>query len=278
MIDINKEIELASYDGEDKVISSVEFKKELDESGSLKAFGFSSGIQSLDKFIDGFQVGELITISGPTGQGKTTFSHSLTKNFEEKGIESLWFSYEVIPSQMFEKFAKAKIFYLPRKLKDRDWKWMQDRIDESMIKYPKVKAVFIDHLHYLVDMEKINRNSSIEVGSVIRDLKRFAVDREITIFLMAHMTKTRYDVAPTESDLRDSSFVAQESDKVLIVWRERKLNQDTRQYDFSGKTLVIVSKDRRTGSLGSYVKLDFVNGELIEQSTEYDKTLDEITL
>ena len=281
---LDREIELTNYEGEDRVISSVEYLDELSkEKTTTGVFKASSGIKKLDNLIDGFEEGELITISGPTKQGKTSFAHMLTKNFEDQGIYSLWFSFEVTGPQLFEKFAKAELFYLPRRLKHKNLNWLRDRVDEALLKAKakspqvNIKCIFIDHLHYIVDMAKSN-NMSIEVGNVIRDLKNMARDLGVVVFLMAHTTKTKYDEMPTENDLRDSSFISQESDKTLMVWRERKKDKKTKEYEFSGKTRIIVSNDRQTGTFGKWIALDFIDGGLVEEKSDYDKLVEEAML
>lgn len=276
---IEKERDLAYYEGEDKVISSIEFKKEIDEKRLAPTVKIDSGIPDLDKLIDGFQAGEVIVVSGPTKQGKTSLSHLFTKNFEEQGVSSLWFSFEVTAGQLFEKFALAKEFFLPRKLKQKSLSWIEDRVIEAKAKF-NTRVVFIDHLHYIVDMEKLNHNASIEIGTVMRTLKSMAVDLNIVIFLMAHMTKTKYDERPTEDGLRDSSFITQEADKTLLVWRERKKTtkgKDKGSYDFSGKTLLIISNDRRSGTMGKWVELMFKDNQLQPYADGYDEELKKAT-
>lgn len=271
---IEKEKELFEYEGEDRVIPASELKREIGEQTGGSGFKVSSGIPQLDEYTDGFWGGEVVVISGPTKQGKTTFAHTLTKNFEAEKAQSIWFSFEVPPRQMFEKFAQAKEFYVPRKLKHKSLEWLSDRIMESQLKY-NTKAVFIDHLHYIVDMEKARSNMSIEIGTVMRELHLMAVDLDVTIFLMAHMQKTKYDDMPTESDLRDSSFITQEADKTFIVWRERKKLKKGGGFEFSGRTLIIVSNDRRTGTMGKYVPLKFEDNKLIPFDNEYSEAMKE---
>ena len=269
----DREDELYEYDGEDKVVSSKEFESELQkEPPRIK---IDSQIPSLDESIESFEVGELIVVSGPTKNGKSSVCHTLTKNFENQGVKSLWFSYEVTPRQLFSKFKVAEEFYLPKKLKTKNMEWIRDRIIEAKAKY-QIKTVFIDHLHYLYDMEK-SKNSSLEIGTIIRELKQMCVDFDIVIFLMAHMTKTKYDEMPTESDLRDSSFITQEADSTFIVWRERKKSKHSLEYEFTGKTFLIVSNHRRAGTMGKIIKLDFINNEFVEEESEYDKVLREAT-
>ena len=271
-----REEELAYYDGEDKVIKAADLKAEIDLKNLAPVVTMKSGIPELDRAIKGFQGGELVTISGPTKNGKTSLAHLFTKNFEEQGFSSLWFSFEVTPAQLFEKFALTQEFYLPRKLKQKSMEWIEDRIIEAKAKF-NTRAVFIDHLHYVVDMEKMNKSSSLEIGSVVRALKSIAVDLNVSIFLMAHMSKTKYDEMPNEEGLRDSSFITQESDKTLLVWRERKRDRKTKQFDFSGRTALIVSNDRREGVMGKVIYLQFENNQLKPFEDGYDIELKKAT-
>jgi len=273
---IEREIELKEYAGEDRVIPAAEYKAEMAAMMAKRGNAIQSLIPKLDELTNGFEGGNLITISGPTKQGKTTLSHTFTKNFESQGVTSVWFSFEVTPKELFEKFAKTEVFYLPRRLKQRSLEWLKERIEEAKLKYG-IRVAFVDHLHYLVDMEK-SKNMSVEIGSVIRELKTIAVELDIVIFLMAHMNKTKYNVMPTEVDLRDSSFVAQESDKVFILWRERKKSQGGIGYEFSGKTLLNVAIDRQTGSMGRIVPLVFKENELLpSDDRSYDDVVAEAT-
>ena len=258
-----KEERLANYEGEDRVVPSHEIEKELSEI-STELFKVKSNLPTLDDLIEGFQGGELIIVSGPTKQGKTTFCQSLTKNFEDQGVKSLWFSFEVPLRQLFKQFIKADTIYLPRRLHDKRLDWLEDRILEAKIKYD-AKVIFIDHLHYLVDIEK-TRNASIEIGSIIRKLKSICVEHEVIIFLMVHTTKTRIDDMPTEENVRDSSFIPQEADSTLMIWREKKLNRKTKEIELTGKTVLLVSNHRRTGVMQQSVPLVFKDGMLYELS------------
>ena len=256
---LNKEQELLEYDGSDKIISS---KEALEQIQQIKEslYKFYSKIPSLDKYTDGFEAGELIIISGPTKHGKSTLSFTLTRNFERQDIKCLWFQFEIPIRQFITKFPDLPLFYLPNKLKDKDIEWVKDRILEGIVKY-NTRIVFIDHLHYLIDIYK-TRDASIDIGRVIRDLKRFAVDNNIVIFVMAHTTKVRLDSIPTEENVRDSSFIPQEADSTFMIWRESKRRKNNIEY--TGNTFLLVLNHRRTGVMMKAVKLVFNNGYLFE--------------
>lgn len=205
----------AEYDGEDKVISAHEMYLSFKEKDQFTV-NVKSGIPSLDYYCEGFRDGELITISGKTKNGKTLLAQSLTHNFTQHNYMPLWFSFEVPARQFISQFEKVPFIYMPSKLKAHAMGWIEDRIMESFQKY-HTRIVFIDHLHYLFDIQK-SRNPSLDIGAIIRRLKGIAVENEFVIFLLCHTSKAKDENESYES-IRDSSFVAQESDCVIMVKR-----------------------------------------------------------
>lgn len=261
---------LAEYDGDDAVVEISEILEELREDEKLMNFDLSSGFIGLDEIIGSFREGQLVIISAPTGHGKTTFSKTLTKNFQEKDMKSLWFSYEVPPLEFAESFPGTPAYVVPRTLQESGYKWIEKKVIEGLAKYNS-KVVFIDHLHYLVDMKQmfVAKSQSILIGHILRELKKIALECKVVIFLIAHMRKTDLmSQIPTIDDLRDSSFIAQEADIVLLLWRkqiaqsaQQKRDQDPVEWLDEG--VVSVVKNRRTGKLG-YIKLQWQEGDFIE--------------
>ena len=249
---------LSKYDKEDKIISSLEAYESLKD--EKEPFTIKSGFPRLDELIGGFQCGELIIISGETKHGKTTLCQTLTENIAKQKINCLWFSYEMPKRQFLSKFSELPLFYLPRLLKSRSLGWIETRIWEAKIK-ANIKAVFIDHLHYLVDMEKL-RNPSIEIGSIVRRLKRMAIKHNIVIFLICHTTKVASYQEPTYQDIRDSSFIAQESDGVFMI----------RRLDEPDRSRLTISIHRRTGIRKKAIILVYYNNHLYEEEAEAKKT------
>lgn len=85
---------------------------------------------------------------------------------------------------------------------------------------------------------------------------------------MAHLKQPQIDKAPTLSDLRDSSFIAQESDYVFILWR--KIEENTIPPILLDESILSVQKNRRTGKMGN-IALDFKNGRLKELGQEIEE-------
>ncbi len=262
---LTREYEVLSvYDGEDRVISSEEMLEEMKAENRKPIFKLKSEIPKLDELIGDFRGGQVIVLSAPTGQGKTTFAQTLTYSFKNQESNCLWFSYEVGFEDFIEKMPDTPVFYLPHRIKQNSLSWLEVRIKEAIVKFD-AKVVFIDHLHYLLEMQKMAEAKSISllVGMMMRELKRIALENEIIIFLISHMRKVRYDEStlPDIDDLRDSSFVGQEADMVLF------LHRITEEFEgrlvFTNNAILKVAKNRRTGNLG-FVKLSFINGKFQE--------------
>lgn len=242
------------YEGEDRVISSTEMRLLLGDQ-KVSPHRLHTTISGLDALVEGFEPGELITISGLTKHGKTLLAQTLTKHFCDQRYYPLWFSYEVPARQFLSQFPELPIFYLPEKLKSHDMAWVEDRIDESRAKYD-TRVCFVDHLHFLFDMVR-SRNLSLDIGHVVRSLKRFAVEKEMVVFLLCHLAKIKKGDDPSYFDLRDSSLIAQESDCVMLVKRTEEEGANT--------ALVKVEFHRRTGVMDKLVQVVKWKGYLWER-------------
>jgi len=243
----------ADYNGDDRVISAHEMTLTIDRRQN-SIFKVKSLLPSLDQAIEYFEAGELVVVSGPTKNGKSLFCQSLTQNFSRQGQPVLWFSYELTPRGFLGSFPSLPELYMPMKLRGHDMGWMENRIDESFEKY-RTRIVCIDHLHYCLDMAR-TKNPSIEIGQVIRRLKGMAVEKEIVIFLLCHTTKGRHEGTLNYECIRDSSFVSQESDTVLMIQRKLDLGES--------RSRLRVEFHRRTGVMERMVDLIKVNGLLQE--------------
>lgn len=244
-----KEERLAEYSGEDRVISSEEMAKELAETKDKTAYNFKTGIPKLDLITEGFETGELIIVSGYTGFGKTSLCQSFTVAFERQEIKTVWFSYEMPARQFLTKFPGLPLFYLPRQMKDRALNWIEDRIIEAKTKY-EIRVVMIDHLHFLVDLIKM-RQPSLEIGTIVRSLKLLAMKHNVVIFLIAHTSMPKSNQSPGLESIRDSSFVTQEADLVLVI--QRILPKGKQVY--GNEAWITILKHRRTGAIGRHIKV-----------------------
>ncbi len=246
----------SQYSEDDQVVTSFELRDKLLGEKKTPRVSIKSGIPGIDYACEGFRDGELIVISGPTKNGKTLLAQSFTANFSKHKEYAGWFSYEVPARQFLDQFSTLPLFYLPQKNKAQDFAWFQERCIEAYHKY-NTRVFFIDHLHYLIDMARV-KNPSLDIGTIVRRIKRFAVDNDFVIFLLAHIGKNESEDL-SYRDLRDSSFIAQESDCVIMVKRTPKEGQNTAK--------ARVEFHRRTGIMERVVYLEKKHGYLVEINT-----------
>lgn len=262
------------YDGEDKVVSShelVELIKQRPE--QIKMF---SGYGGLDSILDGFRHKQLVVISAATKSGKTSFCIELTSRLKE--YNPMWLPFEEPAEELIIKFLDRKeqppLFYTPQKMIGNTLSWVEKKIVEAKAKYNS-QIVFIDHLHFIVDFG--GQNMSQEIGKTMRELKQLAVKWGVVIVLIAHLRKTQVTEQPTLEDLRDSSFIAQEADTVIMLWRETGKDPETRQVIIGNNVNVSVQANRRTGKTGN-VSMRFENGKFIENDLKYIETAKTISI
>lgn len=245
---------LKEYDGPDKVVSCHELKLTLDQFPDTH-INVKSMIPGLDTACDGFRGGELIVISGPTKNGKTLLAQTLTVNFAKQYAFPLWFSFEMPNRQFFSKFQELPIIYMPSILKPRAMEWFDERVHESFLKFNS-RIIFVDHLHYLVDLAR-QKQVSLEIGTIIRHLKTLAVQNDFLIYLLCHTTKGKQEANLSYESIRDSSFISQESDSVIMIKRTPEDGEKTAR--------ARVEFHRRTGVMERTVGLVMVDGMLRER-------------
>lgn len=257
---------LFSYAGDDRVISSHELAEELKKTED-SAFVLKTHIPTMDRVLKGVEAGELITVTGPTGEGKTTLLMTITGNMCQDNIQSLWFTLEVTPRQFIRKMTKSAgeeegklpLFYVPRQNTENTIKWIEERIIEAKVKYD-VRAIFIDHIHMIFSLQRVQSNISLEIGDLVGKIKQIATAYNLVIFLIAHNkdNPTTPTAEPRKEDIRDSGMITRLSDTVMGIWRvpnNSELNENNRKKALQeGDTWskVRIMKNRRSGDVGSF--------------------------
>lgn len=244
-------------EGEYRIIESTKIPELL--GSEIQMDHLNTEITKLDFITGGFCFGDLVAVSASTGQGKSEFCRTLTHMFAQQTINCLWFSFEETLPQFIRRFNEIPLFYIPITMKSGDLNWVEERIKMGLERY-QTRIVFIDHLHFLFDMAKYSGNISLEIGTIMRELKKLALKYNVIIFIIAHLKKVGGKAEPTLADLRDSSFVGQESDFVFILWRNRAKGAARGEIgEYTDTTTVSIQKNRRNGTLGRFT-MQLVDG------------------
>ena len=212
-----------------------------------------------DTMRGGIRDGDLVIITGLSGSGKTTLAQNISVNLSKKNLPSLWFSYEVIVDNLYAKFkemgATEKNFwiYTPKENTSGGVDWIEKKIDEGL-KKEGTKYVFIDHIDFLSPRTSASSDQRrIMLRDICQELKWMAINKNITIFLIAHVKKVQGREIEMQ-DIAESSGIYQLADFVFAVTRKFDLREDTsvtgakRKIEIvSDQSEVRVLKNRITG-------------------------------
>lgn len=261
---------LRSYSGEDKLISSMDILEKI--KSQPEETKFMTGIEGLDLILGGFRENQLIVLAAPTKSGKTQMCVEFTIRMPD--TKPVWIPFEESAEELVRKFHDRKeeppLFYTPQSIAGNTVTWVEKRIVEGIVKFGS-KLFFIDHLHFIVPFSSDRLDTRI--GQVMRDLKAIAKRNNITIVLISHLKKTNIEVSPTLEDLRDSSFIAQEADTVMMLWRESY--REHGEVKITNNITLSVQANRRTGKTGN-VKLVFADGRYLEEDWKRGDDVEEL--
>lgn len=219
-------------------------------SGEEMKVKYSTGFKRLDELTGGFREGELITLVGGTGVGKTEFLRRLSLTAAEQGLKVLFFTLETAPKVVIGLFAEMRLGvqimsdpFARRNVsqadKDKALEFIADNITfikhigsftrQKMIdsiEYAAVaegvKFVALDHLTAAVNTGTDNLVS--EVDFTVAELNRITTQLGITTYVITHQSRSKEDKEDAKTSLnrlRHSQGIAQNSHCVLGLERQR---------------------------------------------------------
>ena len=247
--------EVVDYQGPDRVVSSIEFSEIMAKTTKPEVM-LLSGIEKLDKAMNGIIPGELTVVSGPTGMGKTLLVDTMIRNMRNDKHFSLFLTFEVSAETVaLAHNTPETVLFLPLQHVAMDLNWIRWKVLEAKMKY-QCEVVVIDHLHYLIDMG-FQKNMSLEIGRVMRFLKKdIALAMNLAVIIICHVKQIDLEHEPSIYHLRDSSFVGQEADNVLMIWRKRDREYGkTKKTMLQGLAVLKIEKARRSGVMGLKIPL-----------------------
>lgn len=256
--------------------------------------GVSTGYGELDNLIGGFMPGELITLVGGTGTGKTSYTLNLTYNATvQAGLNTLFvpleMTHQTVVSRLTEICLGQKLITQDGIECPVDSGQLETAVDkvlanldvynhvgaltpkklveivEFYVRANKTRVVVIDHLHAAVN--SLGEDNSVKgIDWFVAELKRVALQFGLTIILVSHQSRNVQqdpeDCKASLSRVRGSAGIAQNSDAVLGLERARDTNVFT----------VVTLKAHRLFGVYGYVKFEY-NPEtlrILEESDDYD--------
>jgi len=232
------------YEGEYKLIWSDDLIEQI--KNAPQQTKYFTGIEKLDGVVGGFRPQQLITLAAHTKHGKTNFGLFLINNLTKLNpvVLSLEQSAEELVWQRHENGYSVPTFLTPHRLAPEvTVDWIEYRVIEGVAKYD-TKMIVIDNLDF-IDKGKGSENIAYKVGEVMRGLKSIAQRWNVIILLQAHINQAEETNPPVLKDIKNSSDIAQNSDMVMMLWRENYTQQKEKVY--TNNTLISIQANRRTG-------------------------------
>ena len=189
--------------------------------------------EKLDYFLDGgLQGGELMVMSGPSGNGKSLICQSMAYNQGANNIPSLWLTLEMgwqsttrkfmamdWEYKLMEKPSSLPIFY-PIDNRALSLDWLKKQIFKAK-RENGVEIVYLDHLHSLLSLMDMKGNTPLILGGIVKELHQIVIEADIPLVLIAHTKKLNVGDVPDINSIRDSGMIVCEADFMGILWRER---------------------------------------------------------
>jgi replicative DNA helicase len=252
----------------------------------------STGFKILDEMTSGLNPGDLIIIAGRPSMGKTTFAVNIAENAalgsgKSVAIFSMEMSAESLTMRMISSLGRINQGNLRSgRLSEDDW----PRIDSAMTQLSAAKIyidetpaltptevrararrlkrergldlIVVDYLQ-LMQVAGTKENRATEVSEISRSLKALAKELKIPVIALSQLNRgveQRENKKPVMSDLRESGGIEQDSDLILLIYREEFYDQNTTR---KGIADIIIAKQRNgpTGEvqltfLGQYTKFE----------------------
>jgi len=245
------------------------------QSGKIKPI--TTGMSFIDNKVGGFLPGELITIAGVTGVGKTNLTLQFADHIAYKNqIPVLYIPLEMTPNSLLRRlvlgYAKTLNSYVLRSGKLNDDQWLEwtsistnltkakifipSKPDLSFADIPSlvqkavndhnIQSVFIDYMQLLKIEQKFESDTS-KVRHISQGLKIIARNKNISLFSVSQFRKlSNPNKMPTLDDLYGSSAIPQDSDYVIFIHREHE-GDDTNVFKDEGIIEISKGRDAKAG-------------------------------
>jgi replicative DNA helicase len=246
--------------------------------------GIATGFHELDGKLLGLQPGQLITVAGRPGMGKSQLGAAIASNIAAQGAPALLASVEMALEELQDRFiashSKVSLTNIRSgRLTPRDWEMITEALPGFDMPlyidaHPTITLMRLRHaarrvaamhgghlgvivVDYMQLMASASRhdNREREVSEISRGLKILAGELHTPVVALAQLNRNvemRAEKRPTLSDLRESGSIENDSDAVLLLFRDEYYRPDTPD---KGVCEVIVAK-QRNGPTGT-VRLFF---------------------
>jgi len=279
-----------------ELISELEHK--VNNGGTV---GLQTGFDQLDEKLIGLQPGQLITLAGRPSMGKSVLALNLFSKVIKDGKTALYISLEMTSNELTNRLASdwTNVFvskYNRAQLDQDEWSRftnmfgaqysnMNGVIDDSSTqtvgsirakarRVAKQKGgldlLIVDHIG-LIDHGYENETQGL--SKISRELKRMAKDLNCPIVALSQLNRgceSRNNKRPMLSDLRQSGAIEQDSDTVMMLYRDEYYNSES---PHKGIAELILGKVRNGETGTVLLNNEFQYSRFVSTDSVFDESM-----
>jgi len=224
-----------------------------------KLIGATSGMQTVDDKIGGFQRSDLVILAARPSMGKTAFAVNVAVNAataamnnKPGGVPVALFSMEMSAEQLASRILSSEAKINSFKLQDgslnndefdrlvavsNTLNGMQLFIDDTpqlsisalrsrarrLRRQHNVGMIVVDYLQLMRGSSRRGENRVQEISEISQGLKAMARELDVPVIALSQLSRgveARENKRPMLSDLRESGSIEQDADMVMFLYRE----------------------------------------------------------
>jgi replicative DNA helicase len=237
-------------DSQYRLVSSDEIRKEMATRPVKKMH--MTGFHVIDDLLGGLREQMVVSLAAHSGHGKTAMGLFITDKY--KNLNPVFIALEQSAEELIEQ-REANGQFIPHFYTNKAYAsrvrpdWIERRVIEGIAKFNS-RLIVIDHLGYVDADAKHDRDPDhLRIERKMQSIKNIAKRWNVIIIVLVHITQLDEGTPPSLLNLKGSSAIKQESDKVILMWRKNRMYKKIRIYD--NETLFSLQKNRWSGKNGA---------------------------
>jgi replicative DNA helicase len=208
--------------------------------------GIPSGFREIDYYTEGFTVGDLIVLAARPSVGKTSLALGMSFNVARRGHPVLLFSLEMDAKQIVSRYlalnsrmdllalrtgniidtdAAAALNGLPVFIDDTPGISIMELRTKARraSTHEKIEVIIVDYIQ-LIRTGDDDENRVQEIATITRNLKSLARELGVVVIGLSQLSRAAGDSGgePKLSTLREGGSLEQDSDIVIMLWKDRE--------------------------------------------------------
>src|SRR5437867_1687805 len=208
--------------------------------------GIPSGFREIDYYTEGFTTGDLIVVAARPSVGKTGLALAMAFEMAKRGHPVLLFSLEMDSKQIVSRYlalnsrmdllalrtgniidteAAAALRGLPILIDDTPGISVMELRTKARraINRERIEVIVVDYIQLMRTGED-DENRVQEIATITRNLKSLARELGVVVIGLSQLSRAAGDAAgePKLSTLREGGSLEQDSDVVVMLWKDRE--------------------------------------------------------